>query len=289
MSVVVANVVERDFVFNESDFTRIRRMIYERAGINLNPSKQNMVYSRLVRRLRDTGVTSFTDYLDRLERGSDAGEWQEFVNALTTNLTAFFREEHHFPVLAERLKALGARSEIRIWSCAASTGEEPYSIAMTAIEALGMNARVQLVASDIDTKVLDTARRGVYSTEGVKALSQERLRRFFLRGTGQNAGFVRVRPELARMADFRRVNLLDAHWPFQQKFHVVFCRNVMIYFDKPTQRRILEKLHAVMEPGGLLFVGHSENFVESRDLFTLRGKTVYECHAAVPRAAKEPA
>jgi chemotaxis protein methyltransferase CheR len=274
----VPATLERDFAFDDADFSRIRKLIYERAGINLNPSKQNMVYSRLARRLRDTGMTSFRHYLDALEAGTGA-EWQEFINALTTNLTAFFREEHHFPLLAERLKALAGRRDIRIWSCASSTGEEPYSLMMTAIETLGSAQNVQLVASDIDTKVLETARRGVYGIDGARGLSPERLRRFFQKGAGDNAGFMRVRPELARAIEFKQLNLLDANWQFNQPFQVVFCRNVMIYFDKPTQRRILEKIHRVLEPGGLLFVGHSENFVDSRDLFTLRGKTVYERNA----------
>ena len=144
------------------------------------------------------------------------------------------------------------------------------------MEALGNNPSFKLTASDIDSRVLATAAQGVYRLESIKGLSQERLQRFFLRGKGSNAGMVRVKPELGRMIDFISVNLIRDDWPFREPFDVVFCRNVMIYFDGPTQRRVLERIHRVLKPGGMLFVGHAENFSESRDLFTLRGKTVYE-------------
>jgi chemotaxis protein methyltransferase CheR len=167
---------------------------------------------------------------------------------------------------------------LRLWCSAASTGEEPYSLAMCAAETLGLQAQVRILASDIDTNVLATAQRGVYRTDA-RGLTAEHKRRFFMRGTGANEGLMRVKPELARWIEFRVFNLVQPHWQFGPQigppFDVVFCRNVMIYFDGPTQRRILERVHAVMEPGGLLFVGHSENFTESRDLFSLRGKTVY--------------
>ncbi|MEY8877754.1 MAG: CheR family methyltransferase [Leptothrix sp. (in: b-proteobacteria)] len=268
----------REFSFDDRDFARVRELIYRRAGISLHDHKHAMVYSRLSRRLRETGHRSFASYLQWLEQagGSDAErEWQEFVNCLTTNLTAFFREEHHFPLLVEALRGLGAQNRpIRLWCNAASTGEEPYSLAMSVLETLGSAAPVKILASDIDTQVLATAQRGVYADTS-RGLSPERLRRHFLRGTAANAGFVRVKPELARLIEFRTFNLMTPQWSLGEPFDIVFCRNVMIYFDAPTQRRVLERIHAVMRPGGLLFVGHSENFTESRDLFELRGKTVY--------------
>ena len=237
-----------------------------------------MVYSRLSRRLRETGRTSFAAYLQWLEqtRGADAeAEWQEFVNCLTTNLTAFFRESHHFDELQTDLRARAARP-IRLWCNAASTGEEPYSLAMTALETLGPSAQIKLVCSDIDTKVLVAAERGVYATDA-RGLTPERLKRHFLRGSGANAGFMRVRPELARLIEFRSFNLMSASWAaLGDPFDIVFCRNVMIYFDNPTQRKVLEGMHRALKPGGLLYVGHSENFTEARDLFKLRGKTIYE-------------
>ena len=269
---------DAEFTLSPADFERIRKLIYQRAGISLHAGKQAMVYSRLSRRLRETRHPSFTSYLSWLEAATGPGadsEWQEFVNCLTTNLTAFFREEHHFHALVDDLRARASKP-LRIWCNAASTGEEPYSLAMTVVETLGVSAQVKLVCSDIDTKVLATAQRGVYPAEA-RGLSPERLRRHFMRGTGNNAGHIRVKPELARLIEFRSFNLMSPSWAsLGDPFDLVFCRNVMIYFDNPTQRKVLEHMHAVMKPGGLLYVGHSENFTESRDLFRLRGKTIYE-------------
>lgn len=265
----------REFAWTDADFDRVQALIYQHAGISLHDGKHAMVYSRLSRRLRDTGHQSFKDYLGWLET-HDGPEWQEFVNALTTNLTSFFREQHHFEIFANHLKSGTPGAAWRVWCNAASTGEEPYSIVMTALEALGPKANLTLIASDIDSKVLASAAQGVYRMEGLKGLSEERIQRFFLRGKGANAGMARAKPELQRMIEFISVNLIRDDWPFRQPFDVVFCRNVMIYFDAPTQRKVLERIHRVMAPGGLLFVGHAENFSESRDLFVLKGKTVYE-------------
>ena len=267
------------FHLTASDFDRIRRLIYARAGISLHENKQAMVYSRLSRRLRDLRHPDFATYLDALERGTGPAaeaEWQEFVNCLTTNLTSFFREEHHFHDLHQELQRR-RDGPIRVWCNAASTGEEPYSIAMTVSEALGAGAsKVSLLCTDIDTRVLEKAQRAVYDMDS-KGLSPERLKRHFLRGTGRNEGMIRVKPELARLAHFSVFNLMNNTWAgLGEPFDIVFCRNVMIYFDNPTQRRVLEKMHAAMKPGGTLYVGHSENFSEARDLFVLRGKTVYD-------------
>lgn len=265
----------REFVWTDADFDRVQALIYQRAGISLHDGKHAMVYSRLSRRLRDTGHQSFKDYLGWLET-HDGPEWQEFVNALTTNLTSFFREQHHFEILASHLKTKPAGTAWRVWCNAASTGEEPYSIVMTALEALGVKANFALTASDIDSKVLASAAQGVYRLDGLKGVNAERMQRFFLRGKSGNEGMARVKPELQRLIQFISVNLIRDDWPFREPFDIVFCRNVMIYFDAPTQRKVLEGIHRVMVPGGLLFVGHAENFSESRDLFVLRGKTVYE-------------
>jgi chemotaxis protein methyltransferase CheR len=270
-----SDVHGREFAWTQADFARVQSLIYQRAGISLHDGKHAMVYSRLSRRLRETGYQSFREYLSWLET-HDGAEWQEFINALTTNLTSFFREHHHFEILSDHLKSKPPTTAWRVWCNAASTGEEPYSIVMTAMDALGANVNFKLWASDIDSKVLATAARGVYRMDGLKGVDPARMQRFFLRGKGSNEGMLRVKPELQRMIEFLSVNLIRDDWPFREPFDVVFCRNVMIYFDAPTQRSVLEKIHRVMKPGGFLFVGHSENFNESRDLFVLRGKTVYE-------------
>jgi chemotaxis protein methyltransferase CheR len=268
--------VATEFSFGPSDYDRVRRLIYEHAGISLSDSKQAMVYSRLSRLLRDTGHSNFNDYLKWLESAGNKSNdrWQSFVNALTTNLTAFFREEHHFMELHADLAERNGRP-VRIWCNAASTGEEPYSIAMTAHEALGSAAPVSLLATDIDTNVLATARRGVYHI-GARGLSSERMHRHFLKGTGDNSALMRIKPELARGVEFRPHNLILAEWSLGEPFDIVFCRNVMIYFDASTQHTVLERMHKVMKPGGLLYVGHSESFNDAKHLFRLRGKTIYE-------------
>lgn len=267
---------DREFEFTQADFDRIRELIRAHAGIALAPVKQDMVYSRLARRLRATGKNTFNEYLDLLERG-DKDEWERFVNSLTTNLTSFFREPHHFPIFAEHLKKLGSRNPIRVWCSAASTGEEPYSIAMTVAETFGgFNTPVSIIASDLDTNVLSAADKGVYALDRVERLSPDRLKRFFLKGSGSQEGFAAVRPELRRMIQFQKVNLLDASYPVKGPLDVIFCRNVMIYFDKPTQYKILSRFAPMMQEDGLLFAGHSESFLHAADLFRSLGKTVYE-------------
>lgn len=265
----------REFAWTDADFDRVQALIYKRAGISLHDGKHAMVYSRLSRRLRETGHGSFDQYLGWLE-SSEGPEWQEFINALTTNLTSFFREQHHFEIFSDYLRSRPSGAPCNVWCSAASTGEEPYSIVMTAFEALGQRSNFKLVASDIDSKVLATAAQGVYKMDALRGLDAARVRNFFMRGKGANEGMVRVKPELRQCIEFMMVNLIRDDWPFKEHFDVVFCRNVMIYFDAHTQRQVLERIHRVMKPGSLLFVGHAENFSDSRDLFVLKGKTAYE-------------
>jgi len=275
---------DAEFAMTRTDFDLVRRLIYRHAGINLIEGKEAMVYGRLARRLRETGHATFALYLQHLQQLEQvpgpgaAAEVQEFVNCLTTNLTSFFREEHHFEALTQDLRARAAHATqpLRLWCSAASTGEEPYSLAMTVVETLGASARAELMASDIDTQVLRVAERGVYAADS-RGLSEQRLRRHFLRGTGANQGRARVRPELARLLRFMPFNLVNGDWSgLGRPFDFIFCRNVMIYFDTATQRRVLQHMHGMLQPGGLLYVGHSENFSDARELFRLRGKTVYE-------------
>jgi len=265
-----------DFLLTDHDFSKIRTLIHQRAGIALSTQKRQMVYSRLARRLRELRLTEFSSYLRFLEADPHGDEWQQFTNALTTNLTAFFREAHHFPLLAEHAKKCA--QPMSVWCSAASTGEEPYSIAMTLIEALGerAGAAASVMATDIDTQVLAKAQAGIFTMEQVSKLSPARLKRFFLKGAGAQAGKVRIRPEVAAMVKFEQLNLLDAKWALREPFDAIFCRNVMIYFDKPTQGRILQRFAPLMKPHGLLFAGHSENFSFASDTFRLKGQTVYE-------------
>lgn len=265
----------REFDFTPQDFERVRALIYKHAGISLSPVKQDMVYSRLARRLRAKNFRCFRDYLDFLERSGDAAEWEAFVNALTTNLTSFFREAHHFELLSDQMRKAVDRRPFKIWCCAASTGEEPYSLAITACEVFGSNPPVQIFASDLDTNVLAHGQKGIYTADRVERLERERVQRFFLRGTGDQNGYVRVRPELQRLITFRQINLLDPVWPLREGFDAIFCRNVMIYFDKPTQYKILERFVGVLHPNGLLYAGHSENFIHAANLFRSLGRTVY--------------
>ncbi|KWW07265.1 protein-glutamate O-methyltransferase CheR [Escherichia fergusonii] len=259
---------------SDSQFRRICQLIYQRAGIVLADHKRDMVYNRLVRRLRVLGIADFGHYLSLLEADQNSPEWQAFINSLTTNLTAFFREGHHFPVLAEHARR--RQGEYRVWSAAASTGEEPYSIAITLADTLGLvPGRWRVFASDIDTDVLEKARNGIYRLEELKTLSPLQRQRYFLRGTGPHQGLVRVRQELVNFVDFSSLNLLDRQYTVPGPFDAIFCRNVMIYFDKTTQQEILRRFVPLLKPDGLLFAGHSENFSHLVRNFTLRGQTVY--------------
>ncbi|MFK8260456.1 protein-glutamate O-methyltransferase CheR [Erwinia sp. AnSW2-5] len=270
---LLSQMVQR-LPLSDTHFKRISQLIYQRAGIVLADHKREMVYNRLVRRLRTLNIDDFGRYMALLENDPNSAEWQAFVNALTTNLTAFFREAHHFPILAEHAKR--RTGNYSVWCAAASTGEEPYSIAMTLAETLGTGpGKFQIHATDIDTQVLEKALAGVYRQEELRTLSPQQLQRYFLRGTGPHEGMVRARPELANMVTFAQLNLLANDWALPGQFDVIFCRNVMIYFDKETQEKILRRFVPLLKPGGLLFAGHSENFSQISKEFYLRGQTVY--------------
>ena len=266
----------REFEFADRDFRRVCDLIYQRAGIALVPAKRDMVYGRLSRRLRSLGLRAFKDYLDQLEAGNDEQEWQAFTNALTTNLTSFFREPHHFEKLREDLKHRGSQGTLKLWSCAASTGEEPYSIAITACEAFGtLTPPVRILATDVDTQVLETASRGVYPIERIASLDDPMKRKYFHRGAGPNEGKCRVIPQLRQLIEFRPLNLLAPRYDVGGPYVSVFCRNVMIYFDKPTQRAILSRLVNHLGDDGLLYTGHSENYLHAADLIQPCGRTLY--------------
>ncbi|MCB1770814.1 MAG: protein-glutamate O-methyltransferase CheR [Candidatus Competibacteraceae bacterium] len=271
-----------EFEFSDQDFQRIRRIINQVAGISLADGKRELVYSRLSRRLRQRGLQRFQDYCDYVETGDDEDELREFINALTTNLTSFFREPHHFEFLANELLPALMRSRglsnrrIRIWSAGCSTGEEPYSIAIVLREVLpNVGWDVKILATDLDSNVLATAERGIYEWSRVKDLSESRLRRWFQKGRNAQAGWVRVAPALRDLITFRQLNLMN-DWPMRGPFDLIFCRNVVIYFDKATQAVLFDRYADILVERGHLFVGHSESLFKVTERFIPLGKTIYQ-------------
>lgn len=265
---------EGNALLGEQEFAIACRLIAEYAGIKLSGHKRYMVHNRLMRRLRARGMHSFAEYL-QLVQADPLGEREAFVNALTTNLTAFFREPHHFELLRTRALAHRDRERrpMRVWSAACSTGEEAWSIAMTLRE---VRCPADILATDIDTDVLETASAGIYPAERAGAQAAERLRPHLLRGTGPNAGWVSVRPELRALVKFAPLNLQSPAWPAMEPFDAIFCRNVVIYFDRDAQRRLLERLAAVMRQHALLAVGHAESFPAGHPAFRACGRTAYQ-------------
>lgn len=258
-----------------ADCVRATALLHERAGIILGSHKEDMIARSLGMRAKKLGHGSVQQYLEHLEFNPRADEWSNFINTFTINHTAFYRERHHFDVLA---KFVTNRSKpISVWSSAASTGEEAYSIAMTLRESVvNADSSVTILASDIDTTALAHAQQGVYSMDRVKPVPEALLKKYFQRGTGRNVGKVRVKPLLRNMVTFENVNLISAeNWPSSQQFDAVFCRNTMIYFEKNTQIKLLERFAQLMKPGALLFVGHSENISQLSTAFRLQGQTVY--------------
>ena len=261
---------------SSATFQVLRDLLHAHSGIALAPHKQTMVQSRLAKRLRALGLATFEEYLEIL-RDHGSGEWTEFINALTTNLTSFFREGHHFTRLVELLgEGAQAPRKVRVWSAGCSTGEEPYTLAMTLARAYGRQSSIQILATDLDTAVLQTAATGIYPAARIDALDEGWKRLGFLRGTGAHRGQVRIQPDLRALVTFRQLNLRDAAWPLDgETFQAIFCRNVMIYFDKPTQRELLRRFHGLLEPNGLLFVGHSEALLDGALGFQSLGQTIY--------------
>ncbi|MDD5284374.1 MAG: chemotaxis protein CheR [Desulfuromonadaceae bacterium] len=278
-----------EFRFTADDFNRISNLIYHRAGVCLPPKKTEMVYGRLSRRLRVLELNTFAEYLDLLTKGN-GDEWGPFIGALTTHLTSFFREEHHFRILAGHAEKKAGSGRVKLWSCAASTGEEPYSMAITMAEQFGtLYPPVDILATDVDPGVIETARGGVYPIERIESLPDRIVRRYFLRGGGDNKGFVKIRPELLQMITFAPLNLLAPVWSLTVQYDAIFCRNVMIYFDRPTQKRVLQHTLRYLKADGLFFAGHSENLNHLAELFEPCGNTVYRPHRSHPAYSPEPA
>jgi len=244
-----------------SEFQQIRELAYQRFGLDLKRGKEALVASRLGKKLRKLGFRSFAEYHRHVLADSTGDALVELIDALTTNHTSFLRERAHFEFLARAAnEEFRAVSMLRVWSAACSSGEEPYSIAMCLAQALSKSPARQfsIRATDISTRVLNTARRGVYPASGFNDVPEPWRSAYLLRGRGASDGFYRVKPELAQRIEFDRLNLIEP-FPDRGRFHVIFCRNVMMYFDKPTQQNIVQRLSACVERGGYLFVGHSES------------------------------
>ena len=272
---------DREFQFSNHDFEKVRNYVKAQTGINLSDAKKQLVYGRLARRLRELSMTSFADYLHYV-RNNDSEELVNFINAITTNLTSFFREKHHFEYLKSDaiprlLKANEHSRRLRIWSAGCSTGEEPYSIAITLREAIPAidSWDVKILATDLDTNVLAHGKNGVYDEERIAALSAQVKKRWFRRGRGEHEGTVRVDPSLKSLITFKPLNLMKP-WPMKGPFDLMFCRNVVIYFDKPTQRILFDRYADILRPDGNIFLGHSESMFKVSDRFKLIGNTIYQ-------------
>ncbi len=280
---------KQEFLFEERDFERIQDLLKEQTGIALAKDKRQLVYGRLVRRLRALGQTSFHSYIESLS--SDTAELRECINALTTNVTAFFRENHHFEYLADTLlpwiyqhKPQGKR--MRIWSAGCSSGQEPYSIAMVLQENPPTEPGwdIKILATDLDTNVVAHGKAGKYHEDRVTGISDQRLRRFFQKGTEENAGYLRANSSLRELITFKSLNLMHA-WPMRGPFDLIFCRNVIIYFDRTTRNNLARRYHQLLSNEGVLIIGHSESLADLGDVFVSRGRTVYERIHSMSRAA----
>jgi chemotaxis protein methyltransferase CheR len=268
-------------ILNQGEFSFICQYVYDYAGIVLNESKREMLYRRFARIVRDRKLDSFSAYCKLLKKNPEQ-EKNYFINAVTTNLTSFFREKHHFDHLTEHelpalLKTNSNSKQIRIWSSACSTGEEPYSIAIGINEALKTLARawdVKVLATDIDSNVLATAQQGIYDQDKIDNLSDSLKSKYFNQGKGKNTSLIKVATELTDLITFKQLNLLD-DWPMQRQFDVIFCRNVLIYFDKSTQQELFARFYDCLKPGGLLLLGHSENLGAFQSYFKQIGRTMY--------------
>ncbi|MEM8872999.1 MAG: protein-glutamate O-methyltransferase [Planctomycetota bacterium] len=273
----------------DAQFKRVADIVYKHCRINLHDGKRDLVRARLTRRLQETGIADFKTYLADLEANPGAPEFQKFIDSLSTNLTSFFRESSHFDYLVKthlsevmrRKKAAGSKS-IRGWSAGCSSGEEPYTLAITLLEALGNDGSdcggwdVKLLASDLSTRVLSKAQAGVYPAERVKNVPKPMLARHTdPRQMPNGDAAVAMKPHVRELIKFRHLNLMEP-WPFRGPFDFIFCRNVMIYFDKPTQETLVNRYHEVLAPGGVLFTGHSESLTGISHSFKYTQATIYK-------------
>lgn len=270
---------DREFSFSTSDYEFLARLLKEKTGIDLGPTKQNMVYARLAKRLRKLNIDSFREYCDFIAGPQGVDELGATLNALTTNLTKFFRENHHFEHLGNqalseiRARNTTAAKKLRIWSAGCSSGEEPYSIAITLRSAMPDIAQwdARILATDIDTEMVRRGSEGIYPVNSMESIPNDIRHRYF---DQHGADKVRVKADVRQMISFKHLNLM-AHWPMKGPFDAIFCRNVVIYFDKDTQRVLFDRYANLLVPGGFLYIGHSENLFGITERFKLLGRNVH--------------
>ena len=273
------NFEEKEFPFTDADFSFIQNLVADRTGIVLTDMKRTMVYSRIARRIRQCEVSDFSEYCDLLKTG-DESELVSFTNAITTNLTSFFREPHHFEYLVKtvlpELEKNKTNKRIRIWSAGCSSGEEPYSIAMTILDHFKNKPGwdIKILASDLDFDMVEKASKGVYKEDRVTGLDKKHLRNYVKKGKGKLSGMVKMNQSLIDMITFKQLNLLH-DWPFKGPFDFMFCRNVVIYFNKNTQRELFDRYADLLPENSPLFIGHSESLFKVTDRFKSMGQTIY--------------
>ncbi|MFW5442980.1 MAG: CheR family methyltransferase [Methylococcaceae bacterium] len=276
---MVVSEKQREFEYTREDFDILRKISNDHSGIVVPDDKFDMFYSRLSKRVRMHGLENFKQYCRYLKDNPEK-EFTEFINAVTTNLTSFYREKHHFEylektVIPEVIKKNSTIKTIRCWSAGCSTGEEPYSLAMTLLENVPNNWDIKILATDLDTNVLQTAAGGVYTTDRVEGLAASTLRKWFKRGKGKNANKVKMSKELQAIVHFKQLNLMK-DWPIKTHFDFIFCRNVLIYFDKETKETLAQRYAGLLATGSHLFIGHSESLHQLDTDFDLIGKTIYK-------------
>jgi chemotaxis protein methyltransferase CheR len=273
---------DKAFQLSNENFNFLCQYVYDIAGIVLNASKREMVYRRLTRIIRERKISSFTEYCDLLKAEPEK-EKDYFINAITTNLTSFFREQHHFDYMTEHelpkliKNSLTNHKRLRIWSSASSTGEEPYSIAITLLEAMNGSLNqwdAKILATDIDSNVLAAGKNGVYDERRIEDIPKKFKEKYFHKGVGNNQSKVKVDKELRKLITFKQLNLLH-DWPMKGPFDIIFCRNVIIYFDKKTQQELFARYYEMLTPGGLLILGHSENLGQYQAHFDNVGRTIF--------------
>jgi chemotaxis protein methyltransferase CheR len=273
---------DRQAGLSPQTFDKIRRLVYDKAGIDLKQGKEQLVSARLGKKLRETNSRSYEEYLRLVEADRTGESLVALIDALTTNFTSFLRETAHFDFLrAEVLPKLKDRNLVEFWCAASATGEEPYSLIFTMLEELGgpLKSNCRLLATDISTRALRAAQKGVYPAERFASCPKEWLPKYLMRGEGESKGLYQVKPDIARRIEFRRLNLIES-FDAGRTFPLISCRNVMIYFDKPTQEKVVNRLTSFLEPGGYLFVGHSESLTGMAHTLKFIKPAIYQKPAA---------